>query len=179
MKTQASTLGALLSFGVLAAFCSSSTQAALSMKTVPSSVYQHMTTSQFWFGHTVIAGTYITRLTAGGSYSASCVSQDTQAVTGGRTLTSEVLGNYNQLYVTVPAVLPASREMPGFDNVPRGSRLDCYYNWSSFAKEATYTIGIPGSSITIGGGEAADSGVVKFVMQKPGTATGGDDACIP
>ncbi len=163
----------------MAALPSLPAQAALSLKTVPSSVYQHMSTSLFWFGHTVIAGTSISRLTAGGSFTASCMSPYTQSLWGERSLTSEVFGKYNQLYVTIPAELPALRDMPGFDSAPRGSRLDCSYNWRSFAKEATYSVGIPGSSVTIGGGEASDTGSVRFVMQKPGTATGEDDTCIP
>jgi hypothetical protein len=89
------------------------------------------------------------------------------------------VGKYNQLYVTVPDELPALRDMPGFDSASRGARLECFYNWRSFADEASYTVGIPGSSVTIGGGRASDSGTVRFVMQKPGTATGDDDACIP
>jgi hypothetical protein len=152
---------------------------AVTLQTVPSSVYQLSTTSMFYLGHTVVAGTNISRMTAGGSFNASCPGYSSAPVTGDRWFTSEVFGKYNQAYVTIPQQLPALREMPGFDNASRGARWQCYYNWTSWAREATYTVGIPGSSITIGGGEANDSGVLHFQMQKPGTATGDDDACIP
>ena len=55
----------------------------------------------------------------------------------------------------------------------------CQYNWTAFAREPTYTIGLPPFSITVGGEEFATSGVVTFWMRKPGTATGDDDACLP
>lgn len=152
---------------------------AVSLQTVPQEVYQLSTTSLFYLGHTVVAGTNIIRLTAGGSFNASCPGFSTAPVTGQRSFTSEVIGKYNQAYVTIPEWLPALREMPGFDNASRGARWQCYYNWTSWAREATYTIGIPGSSITIGGGEESDSGEMLFQMRKPGTATGDDDACIP
>ena len=152
---------------------------AVTLDTVPSSIYQLSTGSLFYLGHTVIAGTYIISMTAGGSFDASCPGYSTAPVTGERSYTSEVLGKYNKAIVTIPEWLPALRDMPGFDGAPRGSRWQCYYNWKSFAREATYTVGIPGNSITVGGGEQKDSGSVFFYMQKPGTATGDDDACIP
>jgi hypothetical protein len=153
--------------------------ASLSLKTLPSSVYQYLTTTAVYLGHTVIAGTNLNRLVAGGSFSASCVSAETGAITGERTLTSNLIGQYNQLYVTIPETLPALRNMPGFENVQRGSRIQCNYDWKSFAREPTYTVGVPGLTFTVGGEEQSDSGRVSFWMQKPGTSTGGDDTCIP
>ena len=152
---------------------------AVTLDTVPTNIYQFSTGSLFYLGHTVIAGTPIFSMTAGGSFVASCPGHSTAPVTGERSFTSVVLGKYNQAVVTIPEWVPALRDMPGFDGAPRGSRWQCFYDWKSWAREATYTVGIPGSSITIGGGEQSDSGSIFFFMQKPGTATGDDDACIP
>jgi hypothetical protein len=165
--------------GVALITCFSVPAPAVTLDTVPSNIYQFGTSSLFYLGHTVLAGTPIISMTAGGSFDASCPGFSTAPVIGERSYTSEVLGRYNRAIVTIPDWLPALRDMPGFDGAPRGSRWQCYYNWRSWAREATYTVGIPGSSITIGGGEESDSGSIFFIMQKPGTATGDDDACIP
>ena len=79
----------------------------------------------------------------------------------------------------IPEQLPALRNMPGFESVSRGQRIECSYRWTAFAREGTYTIGTPGTSMPVGGGEIYDSGTISFSMRKPGTSTGGDDACIP
>ncbi|HET9472998.1 MAG TPA: hypothetical protein VFO82_03840 [Steroidobacteraceae bacterium] len=163
----------------MAALFSQPALATLKMSTVPSNVYQLSTTSLVSLGHSVIAGTNLSRLIAGGSFLAECGSPYTGVIPGERELTSALIGKYNQLVVTIPDWVPALRDMPGFDNVPRGSRLSCTYNWKSYASEPEYLVGIPGFQIKVGGETAKDSGAVFFQMQKPGTATGEDDACIP
>lgn len=154
-------------------------QATLSMSTVPSAAYQFGNGSGVYIGHTVLAGTNLNRLVAGGTFRATCSSPYTGEIPGARTLTSALIGQYNRLAVTIPEQLPALRNMPGFESVPRGQRIQCQYYWTSFAEEPTYTIGIPGFGMTVGGERLVDSGIVTFWMKKPGTATGEDDACIP
>jgi hypothetical protein len=168
-----------LAIGLVAALCIQPANATLMLKTQPSLVYQYLTTTAVYLGHTVIAGTNLNRLVAGGSFVASCASPDTQTITGERSLTSDLIGQYNQLYVTIPEQLPALRNMPGFENVQRGAQIQCNYNWKSFAREPTYTVGIPGFQITLGGEEGSDSGTVSFWMKRPGVAGGGGDTCIP
>jgi hypothetical protein len=152
---------------------------AVTMKVQPASIYQYGSGSGVYLGHTVAASTNINRLTAGGSFRASCLSILTGDITGERTLPGASLLGGVQLYVTIPAQLPALRNMPGFESVSRGQRIECSYRWTAFAREGTYTIGTPGTSMPIGGGEIYDSGAISFWMRKPGTATGNDDACIP
>ena len=152
---------------------------AVTLAVSPSSVYQHLTTAGVWHGHTVIASTNLNKLEAGGSFSASCLSIYTGSITGSRSLPASALLGGLQLYVTIPAELPALRNMPGFESAPRGSNLSCSYNWTAYSKEGTYNIGIPGISIPIGGQEMSLSNSISFRMRKPGTSTGGDDACIP
>lgn len=168
-----------LAIGLAAAFCGQSANATLAFKVQPSAIYQYLTTTAVYLGHTVIAGTNLNRLVAGGSFIASCASPLTQTISGERTLTSDLLGQYNQLYVTIPAQLPALMNMPGFENVQRGAQIQCNYDWKGFAREPTYTIGVPPLSITVGGVETSDSGRISFWMTKPGTASGGNDTCIP
>lgn len=153
---------------------------ALSMSVAVQSVHQHGSTGGVYLGHTVMASTNMNRLTAGGSFTASCPSPWTpDPITGARTLPGESFLGGVELIVTIPAQLPAIRNMPGWANVPRGSTLFCTYLWSAFAKEATYTLGVPGSSMPIGGGEIANSDRKSFTMVKPGRSTGEDDACHP
>jgi len=149
------------------------------MSVVPSSVYQFGTGSGVYLGHTVVAGTYLNQLVAGGSFSTSCDLMDVGTITGERSLTSNLIGRRNQLYVTIPETVPALRNMPGFLNAPRGSELMCQYHWTAFAQEATYNVGVPGFTVPIGGQVRRESGAVTFWMRVPGTADGEDDVCIP
>jgi hypothetical protein len=168
-----------LAVGAAALLCMQPANATLNLKTQPSSIYQYLTTTAVYLGHTVIAGTNLNRLVAGGSFVASCADPNTQTITGERSLPSDLIGQYNQLYVTIPEQLPALRNMPGFENVQRGAQIQCNYNWKSFAREPTYTVGVGGLTITVGGEEMSDSGTVSFWMKRPGTASGGNDTCIP
>jgi len=152
---------------------------AVNMDVQPSSIYQNGPTAGVWLGHTVAASTPMNRLQAGGSFRAHCFGAATSPITGARSLPASALVGPLQLYVTIPAQLPALYNMPGFYNVPRGSRIQCSYDWTAYAREAMYTIGIPGVSVPIGGEEISDSDSISFWMSKPGRSTGDDDACIP
>lgn len=161
------------------AMCCLPANASLNMDVVPYKAQQLGTGSGVQLGHTVIAGTNLNRLTAGGSFLVSCDRQEAGTIPGNRTLSSNLIGQYNQLYVTIPDTIPSLRNVPGFSSMPRGTELMCQYNWKGFAREPTYTVGIPGFSITVGGEEKEESGVVTFWMRKPSTADGDGDACIP
>jgi len=165
-------------FGAVAGILTTPAQ-AVTLNVAPSSIYQFGTGSGVYLGHTVVASTNMNRLQAGGSFRAYCFGADTGSITGERSLPASGLTGPLQLYVTVPAQLPALRNMPGFLGVPRGSNLMCSYDWTAYSREAMYTVGIPGISTPIGGEERSDSDSITFWMRKPGTATGEDDACIP
>jgi hypothetical protein len=152
---------------------------AVNLAVQPSSIYQNGATAGVWLGHTVAASTNMNRLQAGGSFRAYCYGGDTSPITGERSLPASALIGPLQLYVTIPAQLPALYNMPGFYSVPRGSRIQCSYDWTAYAREAMYTIGIPGVSVPIGGEERSESNSITFWMSKPGRSTGDDDACIP
>ena len=154
-------------------FSSSPARASLSMSTTPQSIFQIGDgSSAVSLGHTVFARTNLNRLVAGGTFNASCASTVTGSIPGERTLPSESFVGGNSLYVTIPAQLPAYLNMPGFENVTGGTILSCTYAWTSRAQEATYTVGVPGFGITIGGQELRDGGSVGFYMYK--TADDGD-----
>jgi hypothetical protein len=160
--------------------CPPAARASLNFQTVLRDIYQlGAGSSAVSLGHTVVAGTNLNRLTAGGSFNASCASTFTGSIPGERTLTSALVAQYNQLYVTIPAQFPAVLNMPGFELVPAGSILSCTYAWTSRAQESTYTIGIPGLGITIGGEERRDGSSVGFQMVQ---SFGGDEpshGCLP
>jgi len=142
---------------------------ALTMSTTPMSIYQIGDGSTaVSLGHIVNARTSMNRLVAGGTFNASCASTYTGSIPGERTLTSESIASGNVLNVTIPEWLPATRNMPGFENAPAGTELSCTYAWTSRAQESAYTIGIPGFSVTIGGQEVRDGGSIGFYMYKSG-----------
>ena len=72
----------------------------------------------------MIAGTNLNRLVAGGSFLASCDSPDDRPrFRANRTLTSALIGQYNQLYVTIPGHwFPRYATCRASTNVPRGTR---------------------------------------------------------
>jgi hypothetical protein len=178
MNNRRNSIHLLAAIGVCAAAWTAPAQ-ALSMSVQPSRIYQYSNTANVYVGHTVAASTNMNQLEAGGSFRASCISPDTGEITGSRSLPASNLIGGLQLYVTIPAQLPALKPMPGFANVPRGATLSCTYAWTAFAKEATYSIGVPGLSMPVGGQQATASTSISFTMRKPGTSTGNDDACIP
>ena len=119
------------------------------------------------------------RLIAGGAFEARCPSAYTGTINDQRTLTAEAYVGGTQLYVTIPQWLPALRYMPGFENVPAGTWLTCTYNWTAHAEEATFTVGIPGFGMTIGGAHGSDGRSVPFSMYKPAAGDADDTGCLP
>lgn len=153
---------------------------AVQMSVVVHPPHQVLTGSQVRAGHTVSASTSYNRLTAGGNFVVRCNHPETRLdVPGGRWESGEsVLGGVS-FSVTIPYQQPAYVNLPGFHGLPRGTILECQYIWNAEAREGHFTISANGIGMTVGMGEKRESSVADFRMQKPGTATGDDDACIP
>ena len=151
--------------------------AAVELDTVVMPIRQIGATSSVSLGHSAIGYTNYNRLSVSGAYTAACASATMTPTSGQRSLSrEEVFGGFG-LVTTIPARLPAIVDMPGFDTLPAGSRVSCAYNWSSKAVEASYTLGIPGFSTPIGGGERAQGGTFPFNMVVPASEEDGDEGC--
>ena len=157
------------------------TASAVTMSTRLQTIYQIGNGAQVNIGHTVIAHTNLNRLLAGGTYVAACAASEMLPTSGQRSLSSQENIGGNQLYVTIPSVLPARVNMPGFNAAAlRGRRLDCTYTWTSRAVEGSYTIGAGGGGFAIGGEEMTEGSTESFSMNVPGLGDGnGDSSCIP
>lgn len=158
--------------------CGAQSAHALNLDTHVQSISQSGTSPLVNLGHVVSASSSMNRLYAAGAFEARCVSTYTGAISDQRGLPAESFFGGTQLTVTVPAWLPAVRAMPGFEQVPAGTVLSCSYNWTSEAEESTYTIGVPGFGITIGGQKARDGRSVPFIMTKPAGDADSDNGCI-
>jgi hypothetical protein len=139
---------------------------AVTLQVIPFPINQVADTGQVTFGHTVVASTSMNRLTASGTYRISCNRSETQPLTGQRTLSASQVTGGITLYVTVPETVPATRTLPGFTSVPRGTDLTCTYEWTARAVEGTYSIGGGGIGIVIGGEERADGNTSTFHMYR-------------
>ncbi len=77
------------------------------------------TGSAFYLGHTVLASTDFNTLNAGGAYTVQCNHPATLPMTGERALPSSTNGfGKNRLTVTIPAQLPALRNISGWLQIP-------------------------------------------------------------
>jgi hypothetical protein len=144
------------------------------------SPYQVSTGSVVSMGHAVTGSTDYNRLTAGGTYSAQC-NHSSMLPTGGQRTesTSAFLGGL-RMTVTIPDVLPAYIGMPGFSSLPRGTTVNCTYNWTARVVEGGYKIGAGGIGIGIGDGEAADGSTRQFTMRVPSLSDEDENSsCIP
>jgi hypothetical protein len=142
--------------------------AAFGMRTYIQSISQSGFSASVSVGHTVMANSDMNRLYAAGAFEARCVSSYTGSITDQRGLSAQSLLGGTSLTVTVPEWLPAVRTMPGFDQVPGGTTLACTYNWTADAEESTFSAGVPGFGMTIGGLKAHDGHSVPFEMYQPG-----------
>lgn len=173
-----SRLGALALVASLAA--SAPTLAAPTLKTTVLPIYQVGTGAGVSLGHVVEASTLYNRLTAGGTYSASCASAQMLPTTGQRFLTSDGLLGGRSLTVTIPEWVPATINMPGFSSLTRGTTVSCTYTWTSRAVEGGYTVTPGGISFQTGNGERSDGYTQPFQMSVPGDTNTDDwQGCIP
>jgi hypothetical protein len=131
-------------------------------------------------GHVVNASTAYNRLIAGGTFVADCANSLMMPASGQRTVSKDGFTGGIVLHVTVPETLPALVSMPGFYSLPRGTTVQCTYNWTSRAVESGYTIGFNGISYQSGNGERSEGFFKQFQMSVPGdTNTDEWQGCIP
>ena len=172
---------ALQRFATLLAFTAlitgSQMASAVRLGQYVSTIQQYGTGSAFNFGHTVLASTEFSSLTAGGTYSAQCAHPSTLPVTGERALSTGGLGG-SSLTVTIPAQLPGLANITGWNQVGAGTELACNYRWTAYATESGYSISVKGISFPLGNGTERLGGTVDFTMIRGNTAAGGG-GCTP
>jgi hypothetical protein len=178
MKLPQSTFrsGAVL-FGFTALLSAPQLASAVSLDAYVSTIAQYGTGSAFYLGHTVLAHTIFSTLSAGGSYIAQCAHPATLPVTGERALSTYNIGR-NSLAVTIPAQQPALANITGWNNVESNTDLACNYRWTAFATEGGFAIGAGGISYPIGDGTERIGGTVDFSMLRGNTPQGGG-GCAP
>ena len=173
-----SRLGALAALELLAG--SKPALAAPTLRTTVLPIYQVGTGAGVSLGHVVEAWTAYNRLTAGGSYVASCASSQMMPTTGQRFLSSDGFTGGRSLTVTIPEWVPATVNMPGFSSLTRGTTVTCTYTWTSRAVEGGYTYGPGGISWQTGNGERSEGSTQPFEMSVPGDTNTDDwQGCIP
>lgn len=145
---------------------------AINVSGYPVTIEQFGSGSAFYLGHTVMASTIFSTLTAGGTYTAQCNHPATLPVAGERTLSTYSLGG-NQLYVTVPQNLPALANITGWNQVGAETELACNYRWTAFGQEGGFSIGAGGVSYPVGNGIGRTGGTVDFAMYRGLTGAGG------
>jgi len=162
-----------------AALASPQFAAAVAMDKYVSTPSQWGTGSAFYHGHTVLASTDFNVLNAGGSFTAQCNHPASLPMTGERALASSTYGfSKNMLTVTIPAQLPALRNVSGWLQIPGNTMLSCNYRWTAFATESGYSIGVGGISFQVGNGTAREGGTVDFQMYRP-SKEDADGGCTP
>jgi len=130
-------------------------------------------------GHLVDATTYMNAIIVGGTFRVSCPSQYTGTIEGQNSLSQSFSWPPNTLSVGVPpGSLPAIRQLPGFNNVPDGTTLTCGYYWTASARESTYSAGVPGIGLPVGGETYNAGDTVTFEMYKPGGDADSNNGCI-
>ena len=152
---------------------------AIQMSVYASRPSQWGTGSAFYLGHTVMASTPYTNLIAGGAYIVQCNHPAVLPMSGERTLSSSTLGiKTNQLTVTIPAQLPALRNISGWLQIPGNTVLSCNYRWTANATESGFTIGVGGVSYPVGNGTMRDGATIDFQMYRP-SREDADGGCTP
>jgi hypothetical protein len=152
---------------------------AVQMSVYVSTPSQWGTGSAFYHGHTVLASTPFSTLSAGGAFTVQCNHPAILPMAGERTLSSSTYGfDKNILTVTIPGQLPALRNISGWLQIPGNTFLSCNYRWTAFATEGGYSIGAGGISFPIGNGTARDGSTVDFQMYRP-SREDADGGCKP
>jgi len=176
-----SPIGRLPAFVIAALFGSiADVNAMPTLQTVVAPIYQVGNGAGVNMGHVVSASTIYNRLTAGGTFSASCASPLMLPATGQRTLSNDGLTGGRSLVVTIPEWVPTIINMPGFYSLTRGTTVACTYNWTARTVEGGYTIGAGGITFQTGNGERTQGSFQAFVMSVPGDTSSDDfQSCIP
>jgi len=152
---------------------------ALDLYVTPSTIAQWGTGSSFHLGHTVTAFTDFNGLSAGGGYTVQCNHSATLPVTGERGDATSSFAGPTRLTVTIPAQLPALRNISGWLQVPPETLLSCNYRWTAYATESGYNLSAGGIGAQVGGGTARQGDTIDFTMYRrtrPDDAGGG---CSP
>jgi len=181
MSTTDSTIRLTTFLGVALVLVMPHKALAVMLRTEVTAIHQVGVGAGVSLGHAVVASTNYNRLTAGGTYVATCASSAMLPTSGARTLSREGLSGPLSLVTTVPTVVPTIVNMPGYNQLPAGTRVDCTYSWTSKATEGSYSIGAGGIGYITGAGERADGNTQLFVMNVPAAAGDGDDgdSCHP
>jgi hypothetical protein len=181
MKSVHSSFRAVALLGAALLIVRPHTAAAIVLDTIVAPTYQVGTTAGVSLGHAVSARTNYNRITAGGSYNASCAEAAMSPATGARTLSAERLTGPVSLVTTIPYNVPTVVNMPGFNLLAPGTVVSCVYAWTSKATESAYTVGIGGGGFQTGSGERVDGGSQTFMMIVPAASDDSDtsNACIP
>ena len=157
----------------------SSDAQALNLSTALLDVRQVDFTSGIRLGHLVTGRTSMVSIVVGGTFRVTCPSSYT-GVLEGYNWRAQTYTTPNVLTVEVPpGFLPAERVLPGFDNVPGGTSLQCSYNWTGAGKEATYQLSAYGLGMTIGGETTSQADTRIFEMYQPnGDGERDNTSCI-
>jgi hypothetical protein len=152
---------------------------AIQMNTYVSTPSQWGNGSAFYLGHTVLASTLFNNLVAGGAYTVQCNHPAVVPMAGERTLGSTTFGiDKNVLTVTIPAQLPALRNLSGWTQIPGNTLLSCNYRWTSSATESGYSVGVGGISFPVGNTSMREGDTVDFQMYRP-EKNDADGGCKP
>jgi hypothetical protein len=137
--------------------------------------YQEGTTAHVHMGHVVDARTGFNKLSAEGAFTARCNRSEILPASGRNQQSDWAVFGGIALTVSVPENLPASVYMSGFTSLPRGTTVDCNYEWSASATDVGYNVG----GQVIGGGQTSQSGTQPFTMRVPSRGGGEYTTCIP
>jgi hypothetical protein len=181
MNAQLSSVRLFALFGAALVAATSHPASAVTLKTNVVPIHQVGVGAGVSLGHAVTATTNYNRITAGGTYTATCNHPVMLPTSGQRTLSADNLTGGLALTTTIPQWLPAIVNMPGYNQVPAGTVIDCTYSWTAKATEGGYTVGPGGASYQTGSGERADGSTQLFMMLVPGTSDDSDtsNGCIP
>jgi hypothetical protein len=155
------------------AVCAPTTAATLDVNLL--SIFQERTTDQVRLGHVVDSRTSFNRLTAGGTFTARCNDSRIVPTSGQNQYSDWAIFGGIALTVSIPENLPALVSMQGFLSLPRGTTIDCSYDWTAYAIDVGYSV----SGQVIGGGETRQAGSHPFTMRVPGRGGGDWTTCIP
>jgi hypothetical protein len=178
-KSRLTPRGRAIVLAVAAALGAPQLASAIQMSVYASRPSQWGTGSAFYLGHTVMASTPYNNLVAGGAYTVQCNHPAVLPMAGERTLSSSTFGiDLNRLTVTVPAQLPALRNISGWLQIPGNTQLSCNYRWTASATESGYSIGVGGISYQIGNGTIRQGDTIDFQLYRP-SREDADGGCKP
>ncbi|MEO8061115.1 MAG: hypothetical protein ABI821_00055 [Pseudomonadota bacterium] len=181
MTEQAFFVRLIALFGAALMLATPHDASAVTLRTIVTPIHQVGVGAGVSLGHAVSASTNYNRITAGGTFTATCAHPAMLPTGGQRTLSAENVAGGLSLTTTVPYWIPTIVNMPGYNEVPAGTTLSCTYNWTAKAVEGGYSVGAGGISFQTGNGERAEGSTQLFIMIVPGTSDDSDTGmgCFP